>query len=315
MNGLPAPYPDEFWYSILARRLRDWGYVNRLAELQQVYGSRPPVINMAAPLRPGKFFVDTGGNELPSTRTLAVRHTLLPYYLAFASPARRQAALNVIDGADVLAKLSLGTVTRKLVPSFLRFCKDCIEVDRLLVGESYWHRSHQVPGLHRCPEHGGVLFESSVPYLPDRLDYWTAHPSRCCATPASRVVESMGRVLARAVGQVLRSVLSTGDMVDLWIDKRRYVALLTKCGYGAARGRVATTAFEDGFRSFLRRRHAEPAAFGPTAWWLAAFTGVPGALTPLQHLLLREFIRHSLIRNRQSAVPIGVVEAHLQFAS
>lgn len=315
MNGLPVPYPDELWYSIVARRLRDWGYVNRSAELLQVYGSKPPVINMAAPLRPGQFFLHEGGEDLPPTRILAARHTLLPYYLAFASPAKRQAALDVIDGPDVLAKLRLGAVTRKFVPAYLRFCKDCLEIDKLLVGESYWHRSHQVPGLHRCPEHRGVLFESSVSYQPERLDYWTAHSTRCRAAPASRVSEYMGRVLAKAVGQVLLSVLAVGGMVDLWIDKRRYAALLAECGYGAARGRVATTAFEEGFRAFLHRHQAEPTAFGPAGWWLAAFTRVPGALTPLQHLLLREFIRHRLIRSGRAPVPNDVIAAHAHLAS
>lgn len=315
MNALPAPYPDELWYSIVARRLRDWGYVNRSMELLQVYGSKPPVVNMAAPLRPGQFFLHACEESLPPTRILVARHTLLPYYLAFAPPAERKAALDAIDGSDVLARLRLGAVTRKLVPAYLRFCKDCLDTDRVLFGESFWHRSHQAPGLNRCSKHGGVLFESSVPYQPERLDYWTAHPSRCRATLSSRVSESMGRVLAKAVGQVLLSVLAASELVDLWIDKRRYAALLTECGYGAARGRVATTAFEEGFRTFLHRRRAEPTAFGPAGWWLAAFTRVPGVLTPLQHLLLREFIRHRLIRLGPARVPNDVKAAHAHLAS
>lgn len=315
MNGLPAPYPDEFWYSIVARRLRDWGYMDRQAELRQAFGSWAPKICMASPLRPGKFFENVRATEMSTTLMLVLRHTLLPCYLAFAPPAKRIATLAVIEGSGGFDKLRMGAVTRKLAPAFLRFCSECLEVDEFLVGESYWHRSHQLWGFDRCPMHGGVLYESSIPFQPGRLDYWTAHPIRCRATPATRVVAPMSRVLSGAIAQIFRLLFGSGEIADLWIDKRRYAELLVACGYAAPDGRVAATDFERGFQIFLRQRRADIGKFGPTGWWRVAFTGVPGTLAPLQHLLLREFIRHRLIRNGHRSVPIDVVDAHFQFCS
>jgi len=315
MSELPVPYPDELWYSIVARRLRDWGYLNRSAELRSVYGSSAPTINMVAPLRPRQFSASSKGQSTPSTRVLAARNTLLPYYLAFASPSRREAMLAVLESPDVLVKLRLSALTRRLVPASLRFCRDCMDTDMMLFGEAYWHRSHQVPGMDHCPEHGLVLFESSVPYQPAKLDYWTAHRSRCRAAPTSKTAALMGRPLSKSITQVVMSVLNSAELISLWIDRRRYAVLLAECGYEAKGCRIAATAFEAAFREFLRQRRADADVFGCAGWWLPAFTGVSGELTPMQHLLLREFVRHRLIRVRRSHVPINVVAAHAQFVT
>lgn len=45
---------------------------------------------------------------------------------------------------------------------FLRFCKECREEDVRKVGEAYWHRTHQLPGIMTCYRHKAWLVESDV---------------------------------------------------------------------------------------------------------------------------------------------------------
>ena len=45
---------------------------------------------------------------------------------------------------------------------YLRYCPLCVEKDRQLYGESYWHRSHQLTGVSVCSKHGIKLWNSSV---------------------------------------------------------------------------------------------------------------------------------------------------------
>ena len=313
-NLLPEPYEDELWYSVIARKLRDWGYVLRAAELMQIHGARAPTTNMAAPLRPIRVAERVFGEPPLSASAFALRHTLIPYYLAFATPARRQAALDLLRAGHPISKMTLGAVARKLTPTWLRFCKACLESDRAIFGESYWRTSHQLPGVRRCLVHDLVLYNSVVPYQPARLDYWTAHTSRCKATRDTLVPAVMGHTLSRAIALVSWSVLKGDDFVSLWISKRRYAELLDRCGFGAARGRVATNDLSATIARFLRERRVGPEALGPSGWWRPAFTAVPGALTPIQHLVLREFIRHRLIQSRQP-VSFSIATAHAELAA
>jgi hypothetical protein len=34
-----------------------------------------------------------------------------------------------------------------------QFCKECVRSDEEKIGYSYWRRSHQIPGIHRCANH------------------------------------------------------------------------------------------------------------------------------------------------------------------
>ena len=47
-------------------------------------------------------------------------------------------------------------------PRYLRYCSLCTEHDINQYGEAYWHRVHQLPRLHVCPEHKIFTIESEI---------------------------------------------------------------------------------------------------------------------------------------------------------
>lgn len=45
----------------------------------------------------------------------------------------------------------------------LKFCSQCIKEDRLSIGESYWHRVHNIPGIIVCSKHNTLLNTWTTP--------------------------------------------------------------------------------------------------------------------------------------------------------
>ena len=91
-------------------------------------------------------------------------HTLFPYHAAFLAPAHRTKIRNAALAGDMDAGRLLGFAryaARR--PSYLRFCRRCLETDRLGLGFGYWHREHQLPGVLVCAVHPEPLEWSEEP--------------------------------------------------------------------------------------------------------------------------------------------------------
>lgn len=112
---------------------------------------------------------------------LATEFTLLPYYQAFHSDElRARAQQAVTDGSISGLHLILGLAPANSRVKKLRFCPDCLREMKVKHGELYWRRSHQVPGVLLCLEHGCILQESSVPFsLENRHAFLAATSSNC----------------------------------------------------------------------------------------------------------------------------------------
>jgi len=73
------------------------------------------------------------------------KHTLLPFNRGFANTSASDS-----HGAEHLSHLP-----RRTIRSYqrLRFCRICAAQECSSLGFSYWHRTHQLPGVLWCPEH------------------------------------------------------------------------------------------------------------------------------------------------------------------
>lgn len=77
--------------------------------------------------------------------------------------------INGSEGKKGVIHYVLGVVASTVKnPEFLRFCPRCINEDHERVGEAYWHRHHQVPGIFACIFHKCRLVDSAVRFSSDR---------------------------------------------------------------------------------------------------------------------------------------------------
>lgn len=157
MPLLPRPYPDEVIGSVIERACYQSGLSMKLM-VRSLFGpSRSHSSFLMASRLP-----DLGRNMGVDAEELLTLHTMFPYAVAFMPRSEhsklKSKALRLGENECI------GSVTKNVshgVP-MRRFCPHCLSEDLRLYGESYWRRSHLLPGVFICTQHRTELVETDV---------------------------------------------------------------------------------------------------------------------------------------------------------
>jgi hypothetical protein len=157
---LPRPYADELFFSVVARASHYTGLGSK-AVLRAAFGHTRKT---AFP-----FLMATEVHHLAKCaglepEELVLNHTIFPYAVAFMSEHMQRTMLDKVlhhssesDCISTIAKsVSFGVRYR-------RICPECVKQDMSRYGETFWRRSHVLPGVLRCDEHGVPLWDTSTP--------------------------------------------------------------------------------------------------------------------------------------------------------
>ena len=163
LHYFPTPYPDELWYSVIARYHTHSGALSWQATMKALFGNAPDT-------DVGSFFPNNSIHkileQLPpgflSAQEVALQHTLLPFLMRF-QPADRKAAIMeaFLNGEDMRPRYL--RATRDIKPRSLRYCPFCVREDTQTYGEPYWHREHQIGLMPLCPRHRCRLLDKPLP--------------------------------------------------------------------------------------------------------------------------------------------------------
>lgn len=151
---LPEFLPDETLFSWCSRYHRM--AVNGLSRTTCIQLFGHPRLGSAHdfPCRLNTF-VDRTDHMFGNALEIIQHRTILPFYLPFKSQelANEAIASLKLNGVGNL-KFQLGLLTSGFGAAHpLKSCPECVRADREQYGWSYWHRSHQLPGVWFCPEH------------------------------------------------------------------------------------------------------------------------------------------------------------------
>lgn len=158
----PAIYPDELIYSQLARYCAKSGYLAYTYAAEELFVSKT--------VRPDMEFVNTYTpvalkmitRNMP-IEDLVVKHTMFPYYGRFLPKERREKAFQaLVDMQGNYHNLLPIPKSKGGNSRYLRYCPICVEKDKELYGETFWHCSHQMIGLPVCHIHSCYLINSDV---------------------------------------------------------------------------------------------------------------------------------------------------------
>lgn len=163
LSFFPSPYPDELWYSVLARYHTHSGALSWQATMAALFGD-------ARDTDVGSFFPNNSIHkilaQLPPgffpAQEIALQHTLLPFLMRF-QPADRKAAIleAFLNGEDMRPRYL--RATRDIKPRSMRYCPVCVREDTQTYGEPYWHREHQIGLMPLCPRHRCRLLDKPLP--------------------------------------------------------------------------------------------------------------------------------------------------------
>lgn len=305
LGYFPDPYPDELFYSLCARYSERMQYPGKTAVNQDLFGLARANASIDLPGHL-EFFgtVLPPGHSCGDLNRVIEQHTLWPFYRPFLSIERQQTVLSAMRGvAGYRPELHAGTVGTAIPrPEWLRFCPKCVAEDRRQFGECYWHRTHQVYGVHLCPIHEVLLENSSVgvgwrwnsiEFIPAETSLQpTSGRTLPLTHPWREVLLSLSRETAWLLGQ------SSLDVNQATL-KKRYKIVLAQQGLASYSGVVKTQQLLQAFDSYypsdlLAWLHCPVDSQVKAPW--------PGRLVretdrsvqhPIRHLLFMKFLGHT----------------------
>lgn len=114
------------------------------------------------------------GGVLGCPREVALRNTLLGYYLTIVHRARAEQIIGLLrTGSIPHLKMMLGiTASRVGGHHPLKGCEKCFAEDEESRGWAYWHVEHQLPSVLVCTTHHCPLFIAWDPITPIHRRHW-----------------------------------------------------------------------------------------------------------------------------------------------
>lgn len=156
----PEIYEDELLYSQLCRYYLRTGYTRYIFVIDDLFIHRTvhPVIEWVNEYTHEAMAHITKGTDF---ETVIREHTMFPAYTRFLPKERRSAALHSLLNCDGnYYNLIVNQNLRR--KRYLRYCPICAKEDRERLGETYWHREHQIIHVDICPKHKCFLIDSMV---------------------------------------------------------------------------------------------------------------------------------------------------------
>jgi hypothetical protein len=236
-----------------------------------------------------------------------LRHTVFPYVVAFlpASVARGLEKRLLSPSAE--RATSTSALAQNVVSSSpcRRYCPVCARDDLARFGETYWHRTHQLPATLICEAHGAPLVQTDIRMtITTRRDELSLPPITTVRGQALAVDYSTAKKLAASTQRALRNPLE--DAVD-WC--KQYRGMAESAGFVHPSGGLATASLAEQLRDFygrevLSKLKCEVTGESHGAW--PALLLRPGNKEPasaVRHVLLDAFLRSRRIaEDRQQAL-------------
>ena len=298
----PDPYPDELLYSACARYAQRVSYPNQQKVMIDLFGKKGLSAIVDFPTRL-ELFVTVIPSHKYSTDEIINKNTLYPFYEPFVTFVRAEIIRNEMKSLteNHLQSRLAGNINQIKLPTFLRFCPVCVEEDRKELGETYWHRIHQLAGVLVCPKHDCFLQNSSLTWGRKSSNFF--HSAEDFVKPKDpkfinneKFEHQIYLFLAENSQWLLNRQnlsLKSGEL------RERYYNLLLERGYAYYNGRVKNTKLYKDFTEFfpqelLKRLGCQIKSSGRN--WLSRMTEKVLAdvfYHPIRHLLLLKFLRLS----------------------
>lgn len=298
----PSPYTDELLYSLCARFSDRVAYPNAKSVIQELFGSTTACAIVDLPNRLGYLAATLPTGTSLTASNLIDKRTLFPFFSAFLPHTRvKQIRKDMQNSSGPATHMRSGIMGSNIsMPSYMRFCPACKQEDEKEVGEIYWHRAHQLPGISVCPSHQVFLESSSVSLREGRKHLLFIPAEKATGLvplrpidPANRTHQILFRIAQDATWLLNHPIMGT-DLNTLY---NRYLRLLIDKGFAGYTGSIHVAKLLDEFRryyppSLLKHLHCGLMVSDQVKsnWLLRLVRPPKHARHPLYHLLLMQFL-------------------------
>ncbi len=303
LNSFPEPYPDELLYSVLARFHIRRGNTAAKTTLRELFGDSKVTPAYDLPSHIDRLVSNLPLYNIHTAEDLIYNNTLFPYYAAFLPEDRIEKILVSMrsnQGGDILTRC--GILSSKISPpQYFRFCPLCNQEDMKEFGECYWHRLHQLPGVHVCGRHRVFLENSSV--LTHNKHELIAANRINCKAPSCNVGKNCSDKEINGHCEFVKEavwILTNHQKIgSLSTIKNRYLNLLQKQGLASPTGRVFQKELVKAFISYyghcyLQQEQSDIDVYQDNTWLSGIVRKYRKSFHPINHILMIRFLSSSL---------------------
>ncbi|MFY0678393.1 MAG: TniQ family protein [Neptuniibacter sp.] len=289
LGYFPVPYKDELLYSMIARYALHMGLSdNQKAVVREVFSSSTAV---AVPDMPShlnalaqnlKFVWPISVSELIGSYTLA------PIYLPFLAQEQARKVVHSMysdAGGNIHTRAGIAASSVKHREDF-RYCPECIKEQKAELGECYWQRVHQLPGVEFCTSHSCFLKSSTIQFHPKGKHLFVSATASQLETNSKQIeLSDIEKKLSDRYVELLHASQLEGFGLNRWTLFYRYLAFELGLVNGSRvkhkdilqllKKEWSGTAFEGQFQ-----------AVGDNHWLKNLFRKHRKAFHPLRHLLV-----------------------------
>ncbi|MGE7944840.1 TnsD family transposase [Lysinibacillus xylanilyticus] len=296
LNWFPTPYPDELLYSVLARYHVRSGNVSPKMTTEELFGKRTVRAVWDLPANLNTLQSKTG--DYWTAEQLIFNYTMYPYYAAFLLPQQAKQVMQSMmgnKGSTIHTRIGVAASNVKLKKNYW-VCSDCIKEDMAAYGETYWHRTHQCPGVFICPKHEVLLEETVVSAKAfNQHEYIIATPmvekSKVNLKGFQKEEIQMLKQIAKATDSLLnnRNLQTTDNTL-----RGKYLVLLKQMGYASPNGFVKRDKIYPSFKAKFSKHFLEllqsNVEFKEADWLTMIFQKHRKSFHPIRHLLVMLFL-------------------------
>ena len=220
ISYLPTIYPDELVYSWLCRYYIHSGCLTNKMALDDLLQKRCH--------NPSKEFIGhLNSNAVKkievviSMDRLVIDHTMYPQYARFIPLEEKKKTIHHLGYDFCDPHFLFAVLPRTQNDLYLKYCPLCVQEDRELYGETYWHRKHQIRNMLTCYKHKCMLESSDI----------SAKSEHCFSlSSAEEYVKDIKPVMAD--NQIQRFSEYMADIFDSAIDFEKDVPISAILHYG-----------------------------------------------------------------------------------
>ncbi|USE35000.1 TnsD family Tn7-like transposition protein [Endozoicomonas sp. SCSIO W0465] len=290
----PRPLPDETFYSWVARYHDQSANHYPLVTVRTIFDCHHGCAISGLPTGLKRFCAQLLPLIKYNPEDIIQFHTPLPYYSSvFSKNKIKIAKQKMLDDFNKGTQGLLGMLASTISEfRYLRYCPECLQKDKETYGVSYWHRSHQLPGVLVCPDHFVPTLNSLVDKqnLPANLFASAEKHAEPNLIQKKIVPDEQLKIIAVKSAQLLTRYRNP-------ITSTNYRKSLLQAGYGKGT-LIDQIKLSEAFSSFWSKSLLEqlgvPHNFSSEHSWLRFMTrrkklGLQAH--PIQHILLRVFLK------------------------
>jgi len=234
---LPHSCPDELLFSRLIRH-KGLSALTTTDYLEKTFGTRKTSLHPHLP----KNLLGLSALTSESSIELLFNQTLAPIYMHFLPKYRQQISDGLLSNESNRAIRACQFSSFKLKEVLtIKFCPQCSNDEMRDQGFSYWHVSHQLPGIEVCHLHGVILH--NVPIIARHIfDSLYLPPIN---KPVNRADElSIG--LSRHAAEIKHRIGSGSKVTNV----EGYIQRLKSLGFVTASGNIRISKLSNAFYIF-----------------------------------------------------------------